>query len=256
MMPLGLFRSTAFSGANAMTFLLYFALTGALFFVPYNLIQVQGYSATRAGAAFLPLTLIMGTLSRWTGGLSDRYGARTPLTVGPIIAAAGFALFAVPDVGGAYWTTFFPGMIVLGLGMAMSVAPLTATVMESVDDKYTGAASGINNAAARVAGMLAVAVLGSVAAGVFATALDARLEELHAPPDIVTALKAEVPKLAEAEVPPQIPAEERDLLKRTLEESFVQSFRVIMFAACGLALASAFCAWRMIGRAQRNEAVS
>lgn len=242
MMPLRLFRSSSFSGANAITLLLYFALGGALFFVPFNLIQVQGYSATLAGAAFLPLSLIMGGLSRWSGGLIDRYGARTPLIVGPMVAAAGFALFAVPGIGGNYWTTFFPAMIVLGLGMAVSVAPLTTTVMRAAEDRYAGVASGVNNATARIAGMLAVALLGAVAVSVFRTQLDDRLGELQVPAQIRQALREEAPKLAEAQVPPQIDGEQRQVLQRALDESFVRSFRVTSLVAASLALLSALCA--------------
>jgi hypothetical protein len=260
MMPLALFQSAPFSGTNAMTLLLYFALSGALFFVPFNLIAVQGYSATLAGAAFLPFTLIMGGLSRWSGGLIDRYGARTPLIVGPIIAAAGLALFAVPGIGGSYWTTFFPPMAVLGLGMAVSVAPLTTTVMGAVADRHAGVASGVNNATARVAGLLAVALLGAVAVGAFGTALDDRLTALQAAPETRRLLQAEVPKLAEAQVPPQIGGAERETLARALDESFVRSFRLTMLIAAGLALLSAVCAALSIGptpkprRARRADA--
>ncbi|MGB6176983.1 MAG: MFS transporter [Methylocella sp.] len=248
MMPLGLFRSPVFSGANAMTLLLYFALGGVLFFLPFNLIRIQGYSATLAGAAFLPFTLIMGGLSRWSGGLIHRYGARSPLIIGPVIVAAGSALFALPGIGGSYWTTFFPAMAVLGLGMAVSVAPLTTTVMSATESQHAGTASGINNAISRIAGMLAIALLGALVVGVFGATLDRRMAEMQVSPEIRRALNAEVPKFAEAKVPPQIEGEQRRMLEKALDESFVRSFRVAMLVTAGLALASALCAGLMIPR--------
>jgi EmrB/QacA subfamily drug resistance transporter len=248
MMPLQLFRSSDFSGANAITLFLYFALSGALFFVPFDLIRIQGYSATAAGAAFLPFTLIMGLLSRWSGGLIERYGPRRLLIVGPAIVAVGFALTAVPGIGGSYWTTFFPPMVVLGFGMAVSVAPLTTTVMRGAEDRYAGVASGVNNATARVAGLLAVALLGSIAVGVFARALDERLDRLQAAPAVRSALQAEVPKLAEATVPEEIVRHERQVLERALHESFVRSFRVVLLVAAALAALSAAVAWLTIER--------
>lgn len=172
MMPLTLFRSRAFSGANAMTLLLYAALGGALFFLPFDLIRLQGYSATGAGASFLPFSLIMAFLSRRSGALADKIGARLPLVLGPVTVAAGFVLCARPGIGGTYWTTFFPPMVLLGLGMMITVAPLTTAVMGSVDQRQAGAASGINNAVARIAGLFGVALFGALAAGVSAAALD------------------------------------------------------------------------------------
>jgi EmrB/QacA subfamily drug resistance transporter len=243
MLPLDLFRSSTFSGANVVTLLLYFALGGAFFFLPFDLLQIQGYSATLAGTAFLPFTLIMGGLSRWSGGLIDRYGARLPLIVGPVVTAAGFALFAVPTIGGTYWATFFPGMVVLGLGMTVTVAPLTTTVMGSVEDRHAGTASGINNAISRIASMLAVALLGAFAVGTFGSTLDARLTELQVTSEIRHALKAEVANLAEAQVPSQVQGEQRLVLKQALEESFVRSFRLAMLVSACVALASALCAW-------------
>jgi predicted MFS family arabinose efflux permease len=244
MVPLELFRSRAFAGTNAMTFLLYFALSGAMFFLPFNLIRVQHYSATLAGAAFLPFTLLMGVLSRWSGGLVDRYGARAPLTVGPLIAGAGFALLALPGIGGSYWSTFFPPMLVVGLGMAVSVAPLTTTLMTSVAEQHAGTASGINNAIARLAGTLAVAVLSAIAVGVFTRSLVGRLETLNVPASVREAALRQAPRLAEAKVPG---------LEAVLAQSFVSSYRVAMLISAGLAVLSAVCAWATIeGRTERS----
>jgi len=246
MMPLGLFRSRAFSGTNGMTLLLYFALSGALFFLPFNLIRVQGYSAALAGAALLPFSLIMGGLSRWAGGLVERYGARKPLIVGPLIAAAGLVLLAVPGIGGSYWTTFFPATVVLGFGMTVSVAPLTTTVMSAVDESHAGVASGINNAVARVAGLLAVALLGALAVGAFGAAIDERTAALEVPIEQRRALEEQAPRLAEAAVPPEITGAERDRMARVLDEAFVESFRIVMLVAACFALACTVCAWATI----------
>jgi MFS family permease len=242
MMPLALFRSRAFSGANALTLLLYFALSGVMFLLPFNLIGIQGYSAAAAGAAFLPFTIVMGGLSRWSGGLADRHGARKPLIVGPVITAVGFALLALPGSSGSYWSTFLPGMLVTGLGMAISVAPLTATVMGAVDDRHAGAASGVNNAAARIAGLLAVAALGALAVGVFGHALEARLEILELPSQLREAMLAQAPRLADARVPDAVQDGLRVQLQQAMDDSFVTSFRIAMLVAAALALAGAWCA--------------
>jgi EmrB/QacA subfamily drug resistance transporter len=158
--PLSLFRSRNFSGANVLTLLLYGALSAATFLLPFTLIRIHHYTPAQAGAAFLPFVATMTVLSRWSGALADRVGPRVPLTIGPLIAAGGFALLAVPGLGGSYWTTFFPGILLLGIGMSITVAPLTTTVMTSIDDeRHAGAASGINNTIARAAGMLGIAML-------------------------------------------------------------------------------------------------
>jgi EmrB/QacA subfamily drug resistance transporter len=246
MMPLELFRARTFAGANLLTFLLYAGLGGAFFFVPFNLIQVQGYSATAAGASMLPMILIMFALSRWAGGLVARVGARKPLVIGPAIAACGFALFARPGVGGSYWMTYFPAVVVLGLGMATAVAPLTTTVMGAVEQRHAGLASGINNAVSRVASLLSIAVLNLVLATVFMGAFDNRLAELPLPPPAREALAAERGKLAGAQIPSDLSADLQAAARQAVDEAYVAGFRVVMLIAAGLAASSALSAWLLI----------
>jgi predicted MFS family arabinose efflux permease len=252
MMPTRLFRSRAFAGANLLTLLLYAALGGSLFFVPLNLIQVQGYSTTAAGAALLPLILLLAILSRWSGGLIDRYGAKAPLVIGPAVAAGGFALFALPAVGGSYWVAFFPAVVVLGLGMSISVAPLTTTVMNSVDVGFAGAASGINNAASRVAALLAVALFGLIMASSFNHSLHSELERAKLAPHVIEAVEEQRNRLAAIELPASMDAHDAALAKQAIADAFVTGFRWIMLISAALALASAASAWILIGSASRR----
>jgi EmrB/QacA subfamily drug resistance transporter len=237
MLPLWLFRSRAFAATNALTLLLYAALSGALFFVPFDLIEVQGYSPAEAGAALLPFVLILSTLSRWSGGLVTRYGARLPLTIGPAIAAGGFALFAVPATSGNYWTTFFPATVVLGLGMAITVAPLTTTVMGSVPTDNAGAASGVNNAVSRVAGLLAIALFGIVMVRAFDSGLEQRLRDAGVGGAMLSAMVAQESKLGLADAPQGTDPRTRAVVRGAVEDSFVAAFRITAVMGAGLALA-------------------
>jgi MFS family permease len=246
MLPLSLFRSRNFSGANLLTLFLYAGLSGTLFFYPLNLIQVQGYSATIAGASFLPFPILMFVLSRWSGGLVKRYGAKIPLIIGPLIASVGFGLFLIPTIGGSYWTTFFPAIVVLGLGMAISVAPLTTTVMNSVNADRAGIASGINNAVARTAGLLAIAVFGIIMLQVFNHDLDQRLATTSVPQFARTAIDHERVKLAGIPIPSGLNAEMQRKIEIAIKWAFISGFRVTMLVGAGLAVASALTSLLMI----------
>jgi len=243
MLPLSLFRSRNFTGANLLTLFLYAALGGGLFFLPLNLIQVQHYSTAAAGAALLPFIAIMFALSRWSGGLVQRAGARLPLTVGPLVAAVGFVLLAWPGIGGAYWRTFLPGIVVLGLGMAVSVAPLTTTVMGSVPRELAGIASGINNAVSRTAGLLAIALLGVIMLQVFDRALEPRLSARHLPEEVRRVIVQEQHKLTAAMLPAALTAQQKQEIEQDIALAYVAGFRAVMLVSAALASTGALVAW-------------
>lgn len=252
MVPMKLFRSYDFGGANLLTLFLYAALTGTIFFFTLNLIQIQNYSATAAGSALLPFVIIMFSLSRWSGGLVERFGSRLPLVVGPTVAAVGFILFAVPSQAASYWTGFLPAVLVLGLGMAITVAPLTTTVMGSVDSEQAGVASGINNAVSRAAGLMAIAVFGVIMLFSFGHSLPAKLDQTSVSSAVRNEIIDQRVRLGGIEVPTNLDPATRKAVEGAIVASFVSAYRLVMFISAGLALASAISAWWLIGRKEHG----
>lgn len=248
MMPLSLFRSRSFSGANLLTLFLYAALGGALFFVPFNLIQVQGAAPSAAGAMLLPLVILISALSPWTGGLVRRLGARPFLLVGPVVVGLGFGLLAVPGASGSYWVAFLPGVTVLGLGMGLTVAPLTTTVMQSADRHHAGVASGINNAVARAAGLLAVAAFGVLLRARFNATLDAKLATVGLDAVSAVVVDTERVKLAGADLSRIGDAILRRDVHAAFVDAYVAGFRVLMIASAALGVLSAAAAFLWIGK--------
>ncbi len=243
MMPLSLFRSKAFSGANLLTLLYWGAWGSAIFFIPFNLIQLQGYSAAGVGVAFLPLILALFLFSRWAGGLVVRYGAKMPLVIGTLITAVGYYVFTIPGIGGSYWIEFLPAISILGVGMSITIAPLTTAVMSSIDVEYSGIASGINNSVGRIAGLLAIAVLGVFALSVFNKALDRELVPIEIGVETREIIDQQRIKLAGIEIPEHIEEPTRTRLVDAVKSSFLASFRVMMYVSCVLSGLSAVIAW-------------
>ena len=256
MMPLHVFRSSSFSGANLLTLLLYAALGGLIFFVPLNLVQVQGYTATAAGLAMLPFMVLIATVSRWAGGLVVKVGAKIPLTIGPALVGVGFLLFARPGIEGpglgTYLMTWFPAVFLSGLGMAITVPPLVTVVLSTVDQRLSGLASGINNAISRAASLLAVAVFGVVALTMFNPALDSQLAERNVPPAVVAHLDGERTKLAGAELPEGLSEEVAAVARGAVNEAFVVAFRGVAVVLAVLAFLSAAVAFVMIDARPRH----
>lgn len=253
MLPLDLFRSRVFSGANLMTLLLYCGLSGALYFLPFNLIQVQGYSALQAGAAFLPFTMILGFGSTFAGGLIRKFDARLILTVGPLVAALGFFALAIPGTHASFFAGFLPGIVILSVGMTISVAPLTTVVMSSVSEAQAGTASGVNNTAARFAGVLAVAVLTAVAVAHFTPTLGEHLRQQSVPSALITQLSDHAPRLAELKAPAGVSGPVAASVGHAVAETYVGTFRLLVIICGILAALSGLIAWLSLGK--RDAAV-
>ncbi|HZW02634.1 MAG TPA: MFS transporter [Anaerolineaceae bacterium] len=247
MMPLHVFRSATFSGANLLTFFLYGALTASNFFLALNLVQAQGYSEALAGLAFLPFSIPLALLSRWAGRWADRNGPRRLLILGPAAVGAGFILLALPGVTAgpaAYWTTYFPGVLLFGIGMGLTVAPLTTAVMAALPRRYSGVASGINNAISRTAGVLAVAILGSLALFMFQGQLLNHVSALDLPAPAVDALRSQAGELGALSVPAAVPAGQASAVEVAVRQSFAGTFRVILLVCAAMAFVSAgMAAW-------------
>jgi EmrB/QacA subfamily drug resistance transporter len=255
MVPPSLFRSRDFDGANLVTLLFYMALTGSLYFLPFLMMQVHGYSAFVAGSVFLPFVAMAFLLGRLSGRIVARFGTKVPLVAASGAVVLGLLLFALPGVEhDSYWTSFFPAMVVQGFGMALVITPLTTVALGSVESEHSGLASGVNNAMARVAGLLAVAVLGVFAYGAFSANLDARLDSMDISGGIRSELEAAKAHFGAAEAPEGVDARTEAKIERAIDESFVAGFRAVMVVSAGLALASALAAALLVSDRRAQSA--
>jgi hypothetical protein len=253
LIPLDLFGSRNFSGANLMTLLLYAGFGGALFLLPIVLIQVHDYSATAATSALVPFAVITFVMGRWAGGLVTRYGEKLPLMVGPAFAAAGFILFAVPGVGGSYWTTFFPAVVVLGFGMSLVFGPLSIAILNAVEEEHSGLGSGVNRAVQRTAKVLGLAVLAFFVLAAFDSSLDARVNGLDLTPGQEAALRAQKANLGAAHILGKgTSGGDNAAIDRAVDLAFLSAFRFAMFISAGMALTSAIAAALLIQGKRKN----
>jgi len=246
LIPLHLFGSRNFSGANLMTLLLYAGFGGALFLLPIFLIQVHDYSATAATSALVPFAVTTFVMGRWAGGLVTRYGEKVPLMVGPAFAAAGFILFAVPGFGGSYWTTFFPAVVVLGFGMSLVFAPLSIAILNAVEEEHSGLGSGVNRAVQRTAKVLGLAMLAFLVLATFDNSLGARVNDLDLTPGQEAALRAEASLGAAHSLGKGTSGEDKAAIDRAVDHAFLSAFRFAMFISAGMAVTSAIAAALLI----------
>lgn len=243
MLPLQFFRNRTFSAVNAMTLFIYAALAGLLYFLPFNLIQVQGWSAWLAGAAFLPFSGIMFLLARQGGAMADKLGPRFPLTLGSTLTGVGFAAFGyLPNLIPNYFVAIALATLVMAVGMALVVPPLTTVAMTSVEEGFAGVASGINNAVARLANLVGVAVFTVIALRVFSPAFAHALTDSALPPEVVDRLSVQSTKLAGIELPTEWAEPTRAEAKRVIGIAFTEAFEWTCYAAAGLVWIAALCA--------------
>ncbi len=255
MVPLGLFRLPLFAGIQTFTFLLWAALQGALFFVPFRLMQVQGFGALEAGTSLLPFVVVVSILSRWAGGLVDRMGPCRPLVAGSLVTACGFLLLMLPGVTSSYDLGFLPGLLILGCGIGLCAAPVTVVALSAAGGEHVGIEYGVNNMVARVGGLIAIAAFGLVLAARFDASLDRALPALALPAAAVAELQPERGKLAAAELPADLATDQRQALRLAIDEAFVDGYRWAMGLAALMALASAGIAALTLGRPTTRGAV-
>ena len=245
MMPLKLFNNATFSGANLLTLFLYAGLGAGMLFMSLNMVQVQGYSQLQSGLTFLPFTFLMIGIARYAGSLADKHGPRVLLITGPAVTGAGLLMLSfIKQTSGAgdYWTSFFPGILVFGFGMSLTVAPLTAAVMGSVGDHLSGTASGVNNAVSRIAGVFTNAIFGTLAVLFFTTALQHRVGSINLNAFQKHAVMAQAADLGNAHVPAVIAANGKALIEKAYQDSFIAMYSLIMKIAAGLGFAGALMA--------------
>ncbi len=235
LMPVSIFQSPSVLGANLVTLFLYFALSGLTFFLVLNLQQVQGMSPTKAGLAMLPGVLIITFLSGIGGKIADSIGPRIPMIVGPLTVALGMVLLILPSAHASYLTHFMPGLVLFGLGMALVIAPLTKTAMDT-EPQYAGAASGVNNAVSRTAALLAIAVLGAVASSIFSGNLKERLQQTTLPSSQQQEIMAQSGKMAAIAMPSDIQGSNAVVANESIRQSFIRSYRVVITINALLAL--------------------
>ncbi|AYL95915.1 MFS transporter [Mucilaginibacter celer] len=254
MMPLSLFNNQTFSGINLLTFFLYAGLGGGMLFMSLNMVQVQGYSQLQSGLTFLPFTVLMISIARYAGSIADKKGPRLLLIIGPALAGVGLLIlsFIKQTAGPAdYWTSFFPGVLVFGFGMSLTVAPLTATVMGSVSDHFSGTASGINNAMTRIANVFANAIFGALAVLFFSGAMQGDLKKMPLSEKNKKAVTEQAANLGNAKVPDGINGPDRKAIETAYHNSFILAYSNIMRICAGLAFLGASMSVAFI----RNSAV-
>ncbi|HWT99341.1 MAG TPA: MFS transporter, partial [Terriglobales bacterium] len=245
---LSLFRLPGFAGVQVFTFLLWAALSGALFFVPFRLQQIQGFKPLEAGMALLPFVIIVSILSRWAGGLSDRFGPRFPLMIGACFAGAGFLLLTLAGPQTSYIIGFMPALMTIGVGMGICVAPVTVAALSAAGEDNVGLASAINNMAARAGGLIAIAVFGLLLADRFDSALTSALAPLNLPDAALQALAAQRAKLAGADVPADLAPDLQLAVTAAIKLAFVNGYRWIMASAAAMAFVSSVIAATSMAR--------
>ncbi len=256
LMPAELFRFRNFSAANALTLFLYGSLSALTFFLPLNLVRIQGYSEWQGGLVFFPMVLIIALLSPVSGFLTGKVGARIFLIAGPAITGAGFYLFsAIGDTAGPseYWHTFFLPVLLLGIGMGLTVAPLTTLVMRSVDRNNSGSASGINNSVSRIAGLMAIALLGTYALHHFSHDVYKEIVRIGFGQDEIKAIMRNTGDFADARVPESITGVKETQLRQLFRISFIHSFNLVSHVSAYATWMSALVALFFIRRRIRTN---